>query len=321
MYPGGGSMSVAFFFVLGGFSMAVGYKDRVFSPSFSYKTYITHRCIKFFPLHWLCLFASIPLVLLSNTREQFPIFFANFSLLQSWIPIQRVYFSYNWVSWYLADTMFFAAVFPFLFKWIIRGRGFERVFITLVTTVIYVVVAVSIPQDKYHAILYISPYMRLADFVFGIYLAICYKYLKNRELCFYNNANINAFIIIFLISLLVVESSLLGGGNYRYISPLYWPLVGLLILSASLSSEQVIWRITGLQRLGNLSFVIFLTHQLVLRYIKLFFKFLSINDIFLYVSITLIITIIVSVLVDRCFLKPITKWLTKRIIPSMIVQS
>ena len=32
LYPGGGSMAVAFFFVLGGYSMTLGYKDKVIKP-------------------------------------------------------------------------------------------------------------------------------------------------------------------------------------------------------------------------------------------------------------------------------------------------
>lgn len=40
IYPGGGSMAVAFFFVLGGFSMTLGYKERVLNSEFSYKQYM-----------------------------------------------------------------------------------------------------------------------------------------------------------------------------------------------------------------------------------------------------------------------------------------
>lgn len=49
LYPGGGTMAVTFFFVLGGFSMALGYRDRIMSSSFKYKDYLIRRCIKFYP--------------------------------------------------------------------------------------------------------------------------------------------------------------------------------------------------------------------------------------------------------------------------------
>ncbi len=65
LYPGGGTMAVSFFFVLGGFSMTIGYKDKVLKSYFSYKDYLSRRYIKFYPLHWLCLLAVMPLFILS----------------------------------------------------------------------------------------------------------------------------------------------------------------------------------------------------------------------------------------------------------------
>ena len=72
IYPGGGTMAVTFFFVLSGFSLTLGYKDRVLQPEFCYTQYITRRCIKFYPLHWLCLLsAAIPVFITSFTGKKF----------------------------------------------------------------------------------------------------------------------------------------------------------------------------------------------------------------------------------------------------------
>lgn len=43
LYPGGGTMAVAFFFVLGGFAMTLGYKDKIMKEDFNYKQYLTRR--------------------------------------------------------------------------------------------------------------------------------------------------------------------------------------------------------------------------------------------------------------------------------------
>ena len=118
LYLGGGSMAVTFFFVLGGFVLTLGYKDKVLQPDFSYKQFILRRCIKFYPLHWICL--GVALILSVSTMQfglkDVPILFLNAALVQTLIPIGKVYFSFNAVSWYLADTMFFALVFPYIFK-------------------------------------------------------------------------------------------------------------------------------------------------------------------------------------------------------------
>ena len=103
------------------------YKESVLSSSFDYKKYLVRRCGKFYPLHWLCLLVSVPLVVRpSGSIKQIGLFVLNAALLQSWVPVRKVYFCFNAVSWYLADTIFFTILFPFVFRWIasatLRGR-------------------------------------------------------------------------------------------------------------------------------------------------------------------------------------------------------
>ena len=229
-------MAVTFFFVLGGFAMTLGYKDKVMNEDFNYKQYLTRRCIKFFPLHWLCILAVMPLALLSFTWLDVPKLVLNAGLLQTWVPIQKYYFSFNWVSWYLANTLFFAVVFPFVFRWIAGASPKGKGLIAALIAIIYVMVALLIPEEKYHAILYISPYMRLSDFVFGIYLALGYLKQKERPLEKLNNT-VCQVVIFSLIVLLVVESCLLSE-NATLFAPVYWIPVALLIMIASLSERN-----------------------------------------------------------------------------------
>lgn len=316
-------MAVTFFFVLGGFAITIGYKDKVTREDFSYKQYIARRCIKFYPLHWLCISAVMPFALLSLDLMDVPKLFLNSALLHTWIPIKSVYFSFNAVSWYLADTLFFAIVFPFIFKWISKVSSKEKLAIATVLAVIYVIVALLIPVEKYHAVLYISPYMRLMDFVLGIYLAFGYLKLKEIQAAKWN---VIAFqiAILALIVLLVIESCLLSE-NVRLFAPVYWIPVALLILIASLSEQTwggQILENKWLQRLGELSFPIFMTHQIILRYTTAVFnKILHIENDIIYVVFTLTLTMVLSIVVDKYILKPITQWLIKRIQPSMTARS
>lgn len=232
LYPGGGTMAVAFFFVLGGFSMSIGYKDRISNQNFNYKQYLIRRCGKFYPLHWMCLLATLPFFILSFTWIDIPILAVNAALLQSWIPVYDVYFSFNAVSWYLADTMFFAVVFPFILKWIMGASSKGKALITVAMAIAYVAVAILIPEEKYHAILYVSPYMRLMDFIFGVFLALGYIKLQERPQT-KHKTTVYQIAIISIIILLVIESCLLSE-NTRLIAPVYWLPVALLIVTASL---------------------------------------------------------------------------------------
>lgn len=325
LYPGGGTMAVAFFFVLGGFSMTLGYKEKVLSTDFSFKQYITRRCIKFYPLHWLCLLAALPFALITFNVRQIPLFFVNATLLQSWIPIKDVYFSYNSVSWYLADTLFFTLAFPFVIRWIVRASIPGRIFIGLLFVLIYVSVVFLVSQQMHHAILYINPCIRLADFIFGIYIALLYFRIKEKPAKWRNGTIVSQLLVISLIVLLVVESCILSD-EAKLIAPVYWVLISFVILVASLSG-----RIGGgrnllenkiLQRIGELSFIIFMIHQLVLRYSTIAFeKIFNFENIIIYIAFTLVFTIILSIVIERFILKPITKWLTEKIQPSMTAHS
>ncbi len=324
LYAGGGTMAVTFFFILGGFAMTLGYKDKIDGKNFNYKQYLARRCLKFYPLHWLCIIAVMPLALLSFSWVDVPKLFLNAALLQTWIPINKVYFSFNWVSWYLADTMFFAVVFPFLLKWIVGASPKGRCVIAILMTIVYILVAVTIPEEKYHAILYISPYMRLMDFVLGIFLALSYFKIKDQSLIKWNST-LCQIVVFSLIALLVVESCLLSE-NARLFAPVYWIPVAALILIASLSERngggQNLLQNKYLLRLGELSFMIFMIHQIILRYITIVFgEILHFENDIVYIILTLGLTIVLSLVVEKYILNPITQWLTKKILPSMTVRS
>jgi peptidoglycan/LPS O-acetylase OafA/YrhL len=229
-------MAVTFFFVLGGFAMTLGYKDKVMSEDFSYKLYLTRRCIKFYPLHWLTLLAALPFAVFSFSKWTLPTLAINAALLQTWIPIYEVYFSFNAVSWYLANTMFFAIVFPFVFKWISKASAVGRTVMVVALAIMYTIVARLLPAEKYHAILYISPYMRLMDFILGIILALGYLKLQEKPMANRNNT-LNSIGIVALVIFLVVESCLLSE-NAVLFAPVYWIPVAALILLTCLTESN-----------------------------------------------------------------------------------
>lgn len=107
-------------------------------------------------------------------------------------------------------------------------------------------------------------------------------------------------------------------------APFYWPLIALLILTASLLSGDggdKLLENKCLEHLGELSFTIFLTHQLVIRYNTTVFKKLQIDQPVLFVVSSLLLTLLVSDVVSCYILNPITQWLTKKIQPSMTARS
>lgn len=325
IYPGGGTMAVAFFFVLSGFSMTLGYKDKVMSPDFKFKQYFIRRCIKFYPLHWLCLLSALVLSMsfefLRNSS-----FYLNAALIQSWVPNQSVYFSYNAVSWYLSDTIFFALVFPFLYRLIVKATAYGRVLIAVIFASLYIIIVYLLPTVSYHDILYISPYVRLIDFVFGIYLAILYCHIRKKYRSFtLGNSTIITLSVFIVISLLIYESLILDD-NLLFIAPVYWPFIAILLLFVSLPQNTYnrkghLLENKHLVYLGECSFTIYLIHYQVLAYSSTFFTIFQIKMGFSYVVFTFVLTILVSILVKEYITNNITQWLTKKIQPYMTVRS
>lgn len=319
VYPGGGSMGVVFFFVLSGFSMTLGYHNRVFSHEFNYRQYLTRRAIKFYPLHWITLFGNIPLTLLSALHWWLiPLFFVNAALLQTLVPIQQVYFSYNAVSWFLADILFFTVVFPFVFRKITAMTRKQRGIMMLVGFALYgfiLYVSFYMPESVMKGIVYISPFVRLFDFVFGILLGLDFLYLKEKPVSkqFNELGGALLFGILTITALLVIESFMLSE-TMTLIAPLYWPLTAVLILIAALPDQLKLLENKILIRIGECSFTIFLVHRLVVRYTS---KLLVIDSVIVYVLFCLVVTIVLSLLVEKYILNFITQWLTKRIQPSM----
>lgn len=313
LYDGAGYMAVSFFFMLSGFSLTLGYKERVLSGSFSYNDFAKRRFSRLLPLHWLCILISLPLALeVQRINGWFVLtLILNASLLHSFVPMSTVYFSFNWVSWFVSAILFFALIFPFLLKTIVRISKRKLMISALAVVCIYIVVLNQLPKDFLHPILYINPISRIIDFAIGICLALLFL-KKNREhkSCIatspltWDLMALLSFVVVIAISLLFSIS------NPYSFAILYWIPMGCLIYSIASGSigggrfgmldKKV------LNSLGNISFTFYMLHQLVMRYAMKHVGGLS------YMIFVLIVTLALSYLCNIYFEKPVAKWLTRK---------
>lgn len=317
IYPGGGSMATTFFFVLSGFSLTLGYKDKVMNKEFSYLSYLKRRFIKFYPLHWITLIINIPLLFLSSLDYWLiPVFFINAALLHSLIPIKEVYFSFNAVSWFLSDILLFALLFPFVLKYIVNMNSTNRLKLSLIIMTIYMGIIFIVPSSLHHAIFYISPFVRITDFILGIILSLFFlDNIIKKDIPL--SHHFYFIILVLCIILLIIESCLLGP-KLELFAPLYWPIIAAIIILAAKSGEPHFVGSLYFDKLGEVSFTFFLVHRLVIQYTN---SFLSFNNKIIYILFCLVISIVISIMLEQYLLKPISQWLTKRFQPSMTARS
>ena len=234
-YAAGGAPAVAAFFILSGFCLTLGYKERILSGNFNYIDYLKVRFAKFYTIHWVTLLAFVIIAfctgdLIINKR----MFLTNFLLLQSWIPEQSFYFSYNAIAWYLSTALFAYLSFPMIITMLHKIQYKQRMGLLVAMLVGYGVVAYAMPSEDFHAMLYISPVCRCVDFVIGIYLAEWFTSIKTERINKYgwlfDFGLITSFAVLNIVSMRMPEAM-------RPIGAFFWLPSCAMILCTCLASK------------------------------------------------------------------------------------
>ena len=313
IFQGGGALAVSFFFVLGGFSLTMGYAHKIRNEKFQYKTFIWKRFVKFYPLHWLCLCLFCILHLLCSLPIEIVTFVPNFFLIQSFIPVRDFFYSYNSPSWYLCNTLFYAILFPFIINRLLYCSIRCKILYAIELLVLYTVICILIPEKYWLSILYINPFVRLLDFIFGILLALVVMDILNNNVSKYKilKSNIATYIIaIALIALLVVISS---QDEMVLLGVVYLIPEALLLLILTLKSFKYrglsILRTSVVKYLGSLSFTFYMLHSFFINIVNVLCGKLYPNQNLLIqrTAFVLIITLCASIIIQRYFEKPINK--------------
>lgn len=315
-FSGGGYLGVALFFLLGGFCMTLGYANKVTAENFSYSKYLLGRFSKFYPLHWICLVAWITIALVSDIPlGSTPTIIANTLLLQSWVPDQSVYFSCNGISWYLADTAFFAAIFPVLIKFIVSKSATRNIIFVSTLAIIYTIACIIVPEESRHAIMYINPLVRLVDFVIGIYAAKAFLAIRGRH-CSLKSPLWSYYAISGLCIIAIIAETVILKDS-RSFAWIFWPFGTLLIVSSALAGcvrgEKKIPAIDKLSNLGAYTFAFYMIHQMSIQVCNSIAHKIGFEYHFWVMLITLVLTFGTSVICHRYIEKPCSEYVRKRL--------
>lgn len=243
-FAGGGYAGVAYFFVLSGFCMMLGYRDRVMSGNFEYPSYLKRRLLKIFPLHWITLLVSLGIMFIRNGNiGNVRNLLVNVVLLQSWIPDGSVYFSYNAVSWYLSTALFAVLLFPILVMFLEQLTMRDKLIFGVLILIAYMLIAFRMPNINRHAMLYIHPMSRLMDFVVGMYLAYAYFEIKNRERVrswiLMHGVLLDIGFFVGMVALLAI--SIFAIDKVRMVGGIFWIPIAFSLICLSLGANGKTW--------------------------------------------------------------------------------
>lgn len=314
----GGECGVAFFFTLSGFVLSWGYGKSVQSGTFNHQRFLWRHLSGLYPLHLLLFIIVLAFDLKAGIHYDAVQLLTNLLLLQSWVPADYTLFTVNGVSWFLCNTLFYYLIFPHLHRFItvlISKRNFFYFFLSFV--VLYLVLALCIPQSHVNCTLYVNPLLRLPDFALGIAACQFYKRASTFSNCFISKWFRQPLLIdvVTLFFTYIVYQHLLP--NLRC-AALFWIVMPPLIMKMAYhnQSNDTIARLLSskaLSWLGSISLEFFLTHTFVLRIVR---HFIPNNGSYendtMFLLLSLITTLTLSTLLHKYFVRPIAQVLCKR---------
>jgi peptidoglycan/LPS O-acetylase OafA/YrhL len=286
-YPIGlGPAGVTFFFVLSGFIMAYNYNRKFIRlDTKELKRFYIKRLCKVYPLHVLTFLFSLPVVYLTNFKTNFGYAIINILLLQSYFPNGIQVFSFNSLAWFISDILMFYFLTPFVLFVLNKCQIVKNpkalislsIFLFICQTAIS---CMAINKVQAYSIgwwfVYISPYSRVFDYLIGMFIGLFFIAVKNKIL--------NLSLGKTLFGILEV-SSVISFCTAIYCLP-YFPFDSLRFGVYFIPVSVVVVLIFSFQQgffsfilskkifvyLGNLSFIIYMIHQLAINYTAIFFS-------------------------------------------------
>lgn len=268
------TQAVSLFFVLSGYILAHTHRT-ITSRSDLYFFYIK-RLARIWPLHLVGAAAAAWLIHYEGGSVGSSAAILNVLLLHAWSPDIATYFSLNGVSWSLSDEAFFYAVFPLLI-WRVNATWAVKLAGTILVTAAMLVAFENMGRPLMLWSAYISPITRLSEFMMGI---AAYQLRGTLRNAIEGGWRASAFEI----GAVLIAVSAIWAADLRVVSDLPFPLSKPVAIWLSNCGAGVLFALLiavfaledgGLSRLlqarlliylGEISFALYVVHQLVLRF-------------------------------------------------------
>lgn len=266
-----GIWGVSVFFVLSGFVIAVNWLNRI-KIEYTYNIldcfkFVWKRIRKLYILHIITLTVMVCL----SYQGLFNII-ANVFLIQSWIPSERVYYSYNGVVWYLSTSIFLYFFTIPLLHLMKKNSSFilakRMSFFVVVGVILYSIILCFLPveQATVKYLTYIFPIARLADYVIGMLLGV--MFLMHKESRYHRKDTAKEVVCCLLILATCIGIYILPY-SFKY-QVLFLPTTAWMIWLCATSNGAVVRLLSTrcLSQLGDYTAIAFIIHREIIYIIR-----------------------------------------------------
>ncbi|MFT7005543.1 MAG: peptidoglycan/LPS O-acetylase OafA/YrhL [Colwellia sp.] len=263
---------VDLFFILSGFVMALAYSDKI-TNNFPFKTYLTLRLGRIYPLHafmlftWLIYLIALYLMGFSGTEQLTNpdySFFSNLLLSQSMGLHDMT--TWNEPSWSIS-TEFYAYI---AFFWI--STFFDKkktLFVPLIVSVGCYLFLISLERNSLNIIYDFGFFRCLGAFYLGVFL---YRLKKINLLNSWATNKINALEVI-SITFTVFSVSIAEQSPYFFIFPIMSFMLIIWVFSNDNNGQLgQLFNSLALRKIGQWSYSIYLLHWLICNVSGRFFE-------------------------------------------------
>jgi peptidoglycan/LPS O-acetylase OafA/YrhL len=278
---------VSFFFVLSGFILTYSYPS--FSCSKDVMRFFVARVARLWPVHLfslLVLFVALPLSALGpQSPELWQVMPFNLLMVHAWVPLKAFYFSLNAVSWSVSDEWFFYLCFPVLIQnW--ENTWPRKLLLASVLIGFMIVLGNWLGLPGYSAgqeglttqsLVYVNPIARLFEFVLGMTGIILWRRIQSGPSLSVLRATSAELVAVGLTIYWMIRQpmkevpfSLAGQTGAEWLGHSGSCIAFALLIPILAHGRGLLARalsIGVLVTLGEISYSIYMLHQVVLRII------------------------------------------------------
>jgi peptidoglycan/LPS O-acetylase OafA/YrhL len=233
----------------------------------------------------------------------------NLFLLQSYVPDAKAYYSFNTVSWSIADEVAFYLMFPLLLAGLLalwRRTQPRTALIVLWLAVLALDMAFAALGHGSEYLSYILPAARLPDFMAGVLLGAAFVELPRLKFSTSQATCLELGALAAVVAAVLVAPLLPQAFRYSlFFIPFWSALIYTFAHQGGLVSRLLSVRTTVF--LGEISFSFYMIHFLVIRYLR----FTPLQGMVAN-GVALLLALVISAVLFRYYEEPVRRKLTRR---------